>query len=252
MSEVRFVQGDIKFVKKALDHVFGANSTGRIVPMNFMRNGMGFEKAALLMALLRKSNLIKRDETKVGSLDKIMVSRKQIEEKLTQYINNGIKQKAEKMNLYLDIDGVLLLDDNADYLLKDRTTAANYIDEFVKALIESDANLYWLTFWCSGGVFDVRSALENSDMKPATIELLLEHVELNNWEDSKIEGIDFARPFIWFDDGSKLNSDWKSELDKRGVADSLVVIDLQSNPDQLLECIDLIYTSEEENAQHLP
>lgn len=110
-------------------------------------------------------------------------------------------------NIYLDIDGVLLANDHH---------AALHVDEFVAKCIKRSKRLYWLTTWCR----EMDSApairrLKQTDMNPATIELLATHCLPTNWSDAKTEAIDFSQPFLWFDDDCFENE--RIELKKHGV-----------------------------------
>jgi hypothetical protein len=111
------------------------------------------------------------------------------------------------MNIYLDIDGVLLANDYH---------AALHVDEFVNKCIESSERLYWLTTWCRDN--DAAPAvrrLKQTDMGPETIALLEAHCLPTHWADSKTEAIDFTKPFLWFDDDCF--TDERDELKKHGV-----------------------------------
>lgn len=133
------------------------------------------------------------------------------------------------MNIYLDIDGVLLANDRQ---------AARHVDAFVDACIASGADLYWLTTWCGGEDNQTASWLSHSDMNSATIAKLLQHCKSTNWKTAKTEAIDFSVPFLWFDDD--LYAEERADLEKHNALDSWVEVNLGKDPDmlaQLLHCL---------------
>lgn len=95
------------------------------------------------------------------------------------------------MNIYLDIDGVLLVD---------KATPAKYADEFLQAavLTKQPDSTYWLTthVWNGENVIDQSLA---PYLKPET-QALLSKVKPTEWGEYKTDGIDFSQPFLWFDD----------------------------------------------------
>lgn len=125
------------------------------------------------------------------------------------------------MNIYLDVDGVLLKHDG---------TLASYADEFLTQLIRSGHPVHWLTTRCRDGdaapVVEVLSRL----VQPSTAELL-PSIRPTSWATSKLEAIDLATPFIWFDDQPlQFEID---ELEECGLLDRWVKVDLVSEPDRL-------------------
>ena len=125
------------------------------------------------------------------------------------------------MNIYLDVDGVLLNHDG---------TLANHADEFLAAMVHSGHPVHWLTTRCRDGdassVVDVLSRL----VQPSTAELL-SSIRPTSWATSKLEVIDLRSPFIWFDD-QPLQFEIE-ELKECGLLDRWVKVDLLSEPDQL-------------------
>ncbi|HET9503165.1 MAG TPA: hypothetical protein VFO93_06470, partial [Hymenobacter sp.] len=88
---------------------------------------------------------------------------------------------------------------------------------------------YWLTTHCKG---DSAPALRylSQFLPPATLELLRQAVQPTTWDTLKTEAIDVSADFYWLDD-----SPFESEiayLQARGVADRLIVVDL-NRPDEL-------------------
>lgn len=132
------------------------------------------------------------------------------------------------MNIYLDIDGVLLANSN---------NAAAYADEFLTLILKRcPDSTYWLTthFW--RGQDTTRKVLEPV-LKPKTIELL-EQIKPAYWEELKTEGIDFKRPFLWFDDD--LISEERQILEHYGALECFRLVDLVADPLQLLDEIDYL------------
>lgn len=124
-------------------------------------------------------------------------------------------------DIYLDIDGVLLANDQY---------AASYAKEFLKYVLSNYPDTtYWLTTHCNGdATAPVRHISHLFDEE--TIELL-KQIKPTSWQTAKTRGIDFSRPFLWFDDD--LFYEEKDSLMKNGVFDNLIKVDLAKNPYQL-------------------
>lgn len=131
------------------------------------------------------------------------------------------------MNIYLDIDGVLVANDY---------NAANYSAEFIEyVLTKFPDTTYWLTTHCQGDasrpikdighLFDAKTIDYMKMIKPTT------------WLESpnKTSAIDFSQPFLWFDDDSFYGE--RQELIKNNVLDNWIEVDLRKDPDQLLKFI---------------
>jgi len=118
------------------------------------------------------------------------------------------------MNLYLDIDGVLIDAKNQK--------AADGLEDFL-LYITSRFHCFWLTTHCRGGV--------NASIKYLTQFLdtsllqLLQKVRPTNWDTLKTEAIDFSTPFFWLDD-QPFEAE-KAILRKRAAMESLIVVDLK-------------------------
>jgi hypothetical protein len=123
------------------------------------------------------------------------------------------------MNIYLDINGVLLTKD---------LRQANHLEEFLISLLEHH-KVYWLTTHCKG---DENSAIQYlaSYLDSKSLELC-KKIKPTNWQTLKTEAIDFSQPFLWFDD-SILGAE-KRELIKQNKLKSWVKVDLESNQNQL-------------------
>ena len=125
------------------------------------------------------------------------------------------------MNIYLDVDGVLL---------KHHGTLANHADEFLAAMVHSDHPVHWLTTRCRDGDSSAVVALLGRLVQRSTVELLTS-IKPTSWETSKLEVIDLRSPFIWFDD-QPLQFEIE-ELQECGLLDRWVKVDLLSEPEQL-------------------
>jgi hypothetical protein len=132
------------------------------------------------------------------------------------------------MNIYLDIDGVLLANEN---------NAANHADKFLQTVLEKYPNsTYWLTTHNWNGENRAKEVLA-PHLKPETV-LLLDKVKPTVWKDLKTDGIDFSERFMWFDDDL-----WPEELDeleKHEAQENFYMIDLDKDPDQLNSIIELL------------
>jgi len=125
------------------------------------------------------------------------------------------------MNIYLDVDGVLL---------NHHGTLANHADELLAAMVHSDHPVHWLTTRCRDGDSSAVVALLGRLVQRSTVELLTS-IKPTSWETSKLEVIDLRSPFIWFDD-QPLQFEIE-ELQECGLLDRWVKVDLLSEPEQL-------------------
>lgn len=135
------------------------------------------------------------------------------------------------MNIYLDIDGVLVTHDGKP---------AQHVDEFIKACVDSGAGLYWLTTWCRISDETALRHLRSVGMKSETIELLANNCKPTNWDASKTDAIDFAKPFFWFDD--VIFEEEYKVLEEHQAIPGWIKIDLKNFPEQLRDCIELVET----------
>lgn len=130
------------------------------------------------------------------------------------------------MNIYLDIDGVLLANDRQP---------AKYAKEFLqKVLKEYPENTYWLTTHCMTG--DATEPIRNVGkyFDKETI-LLFAMIKPTSWKKAKTEAIDLLQPFLWFDDD--LYPDEETVLREHGLTDNWIGVDLAKNESQLLDFI---------------
>lgn len=131
------------------------------------------------------------------------------------------------MNIYLDIDGVLLA--NEDNLSEGAS-------EFIKYAAEH-FTVYWLTTHCMAGETEhainylQRSTDEN--LRP-----YLEKFKPVTWSVAKTEAIDFTQPFLWFDDDCF--SGEQIVLREHDAFHSWIEVDLRKYPDQLVHELKLL------------
>lgn len=132
------------------------------------------------------------------------------------------------MNIYLDIDGVLLAD---------KATPAAHADEFLQAVLTKyPDSTYWLTthVWNGENVIDQSLA---PYLKPET-QALLSKIKPTEWGQSKTDAIDFSQPFLWFDDD--LYDEERTALEQHNALFSRVEVNLYKNPEQLADLIKLL------------
>ncbi len=130
------------------------------------------------------------------------------------------------MNIYLDIDGVLLTKHGEP---------APHIEEFLKHIIENH-NVFWLTTHCKG---DAEPTLIHLKRKlPLNVYQYIEHIRPTMWDVLKTDGIDFSKDFRWYDD-SPMHSELLV-LRKHDSENKLLLIDLNTNPNQLIDSLLLI------------
>ncbi|TSC72621.1 MAG: hypothetical protein G01um101438_338 [Parcubacteria group bacterium Gr01-1014_38] len=129
------------------------------------------------------------------------------------------------MDIYLDIDGVLLANDKQP---------ARHVDAFIRYVVER-YQTYWLTTHCKGDTAQPLRIL--SRYLPSETLSLLRQVKPTNWTTLKTEAIDFSRNFLWFDDD--VFEEEKTVLQRHNAFASWVEVDLAKNPDQLRDLIKL-------------
>ncbi|MBX7225715.1 MAG: hypothetical protein K1X55_06775 [Chitinophagales bacterium] len=123
------------------------------------------------------------------------------------------------MNLYLDIDGVLLTTKN--------TRIPPCSSEFISFIVEH-FDCFWLTTHCKG---DSNVAIKYlSQYYDVFLLEKLSRIRSTNWDMLKTEAIDFANEFIWLED-CPMNAE-KSVLKEKGKLESLLIVDL-SNVNEL-------------------
>ncbi|MDQ5886401.1 MAG: hypothetical protein QG628_798 [Patescibacteria group bacterium] len=125
------------------------------------------------------------------------------------------------MNIYLDIDGVLLAND---------WNAANHANEFLRFVLDKYPDTtYWLTTHCQG---DPNTPIQHVGhlFEPDVVELM-KKIKPTSWDLAKTRAINFNEPFLWFDDD--LFHEEKVDLSKHKAADNWIEVDLRKDPDQL-------------------
>ena len=130
------------------------------------------------------------------------------------------------MNLYLNIDGVLLNQDS--------NTRADYSIELID-YITNEFDCYWLTSHCNGDTKPTIKHLANY-FPSETIEKL-KTIKPTYWDKKKTEGIDFDKSFIWLED-HPLESEL-SVLHNFGASDSLYLVNLGNKEELLIVLNDL-------------
>lgn len=127
----------------------------------------------------------------------------------------------QPMNIYLDIDGVLLAND---------WNAANHANEFLRFVLDKFPDTtYWLTTHCQG---DPNTPIQHVGhlFKPDVVELMRK-IKPTRWDLAKTRAINYDEPFLWFDDD--LFFEEKQTLIKHGVLDNWIEVNLAKDPDQL-------------------
>lgn len=125
------------------------------------------------------------------------------------------------MNIYLDIDGVLLAND---------WNAANHANEFLRLVLDKFPDTtYWLTTHCQG---DPNTPIQHVGhlFEPDVVELM-KKIKPTKWDLAKTRAINYDEPFLWFDDD--LFYEEKQTLIKQGVLDNWIEVNLAKDPDQL-------------------
>ncbi len=122
------------------------------------------------------------------------------------------------MNIYLDIDGVLIV----------HGKPVSHAIEFLKE-ITAKHDCYWLTTHCRGG--ENRAPEYLLSMMPLGAKEYIDKILPTDWNALKTDAIDFVKDFRWFDD--YIFEAEKDLLKKHQCANKFVQIDLISNPNQL-------------------
>ncbi|PIT98448.1 MAG: hypothetical protein COT71_00545 [Candidatus Andersenbacteria bacterium CG10_big_fil_rev_8_21_14_0_10_54_11] len=129
------------------------------------------------------------------------------------------------VNVYLDIDGVLLASEKQPAL---------HVHDFVEHLV-SNHDVYWLTTHCrTADDYPHQPLYVLRSLEPETL-TLLKQVKATQWDTLKTEAIDFSQPFRWYDDD--VFEEERAVLRQKGLLSSWVEIDLSKNPNQLVDLI---------------
>ena len=131
------------------------------------------------------------------------------------------------MNIYLDIDGVILINE---------ANAAPHADQFLQYILSKyPETTYWLTTHCWKR--ENRAAkLVTPYLQPETV-AMLDRIKPTEWGEEKTDAIDFSQPFLWFDDD--LYPEERAILEKHNAVGSWVEINLLKNPHQLKDYLAL-------------
>ncbi len=127
------------------------------------------------------------------------------------------------MNIYLDVDGVLLTRDGVP---------AQRVEDFLSR-ITSQHDCYWLTTHCKGNERTVLTTIMERFPQSAWTDL--KRIKPTNWNTWKTEAIDFASDFRWIDDC--VFKEERLTLRKHQVEDKLMLVNLDKNPEQLWEMV---------------
>jgi hypothetical protein len=130
------------------------------------------------------------------------------------------------INIYLDIDGVLLSNDRNQAL---------YASKFLKYVLEHYPDTtYWLTTHCKG---DAETPIQHIGhlFDNETVELMRK-IKPTNWDVWKTDAIDFSKPFLWFDDDCFEYE--RKVLNQNNVFDNWIEVNLSKDIHQLQKFID--------------
>lgn len=130
------------------------------------------------------------------------------------------------MKIYLDIDGTMIHED----LTENYGKAAAGLEDFIIALRPYDT--YWLTTHCTTGD-PVNAVRIMKNVLPESLHADIDRIKGTVWSDMKTEALDWDSDFIWFDNDI-FDAEWKA-LEKCKENQSVVQVDLRTNPQQLVE-----------------
>lgn len=131
------------------------------------------------------------------------------------------------MNIYLDIDGVLISDSLQSY-----GTPTKYIVDFLR-FVTTHHDCYWLTTHCMNGENHVEEFLQKK--LPSEVMPYIKLIKPLDWQEWKTEAIDFSKDFRWIDDDV-----YEPEIEmlkKHNCEDKLIRVNLQENPNQLKDIL---------------
>lgn len=134
------------------------------------------------------------------------------------------------MNIYLDIDGVLL--DKHGIL-------ASHAEEFLEFMIENH-EVFWLTTHCHGGECYAIDHIGAKNKISPKLHDLLRKVKMTDWASLKTDAIDFSKDFSWIDD--YVMDAEKGVLMEKNALLRLHEVSLKGNPDLLANMMKLDYT----------
>ena len=125
------------------------------------------------------------------------------------------------VNIYLDIDGVILAND---------LNPAKHSKAFLAYILKNYPDTtYWLTTHCKG---DASTPIRHiGHMFDRETVALMKMIKATDWSTAKTEAIDFTQPFLWFDDD--LFPEEESVLRQNNVLENWIEVNLARNPEQL-------------------
>lgn len=138
-------------------------------------------------------------------------------------------------NLYLDVDGVILLDD-----LKTAGQGTLHLSLFLMYLSNLQADdiikIYWLTTHCRDGSDEQVLWYLKQRLTAYNYDLIIRiKIQPTAWDKLKTEAIDFSKDFFWIDDDASLQEQevlWTHKAEHK-----LIKIDLRKNKNQLQDII---------------
>jgi len=138
-------------------------------------------------------------------------------------------------NLYLDIDGTIVLDD-----LENAGRGALRLGLFLSHIgnLQADGvlKIKWLTTHCRDGSEEKVLKYLKTRLDPHDYDLVVRmKIEPTSWTELKTEAIDFSEDFVWFDD--ELFPEELEVLKKNNAENKFIKIDLQKNKYQLKDII---------------
>lgn len=124
------------------------------------------------------------------------------------------------MDIYLDIDGVLL----------NEGVATSHVHSFLDYILTNYPDTtYWLTTRCNGDADATVAQIIH--LFDESTQGLIRRVRPTSWPIIKTQAINFSRPFLWFDD--QLGYADKQNLLEHDSLDNLILVDLKRDPDAL-------------------
>lgn len=127
------------------------------------------------------------------------------------------------MNIYLDIDGVLIHDSLSKY-----GTAVDHAMDLLKAATGKH-QCFWLTTHCQGGENHAPEFLAKK--LPPEAKEYFDKILPTNWDSWKTEAIDFEHDFRWIDDD--VYEPEREALATHNCTNKLIDVNLTTNPGQL-------------------
>ena len=125
------------------------------------------------------------------------------------------------MNIYLDIDGVILDKD---------LQPVKHLKEFLKHTTDNH-EVYWLTTHCKGDSEVTLNYL--SRFLDKDILELLKEVKPTIWDKFKTEAIDFTKDFVWLDD--YIFPAERQVLERKNKLNCWIEVKIEDSGDGLLE-----------------